>query len=80
MYIDDNVFLKLAGLQDYDLHSDTGKELDAGQRAFLAAFYLGRKLEDVESRLRELNETLKGFSVDNIATAIEELTKAWRQT
>lgn len=80
MYIDDDVILRLAGLESHDLYGTPCRELNSGQTALLAAFYVGKKLEALDARVLELIETLRKYDAHDVVEAIKELSQTWRNT
>ena len=80
MYVTDDNILKVAGLVESDLVSFPMKQdLNEKQMTALFMFYLGRKIEDLNNSVQELNNTIKDeLDSSAIVEAIQQLKDAWR--
>ncbi len=80
MYITEDKLLALAGLTESKMRDAKEGSLSQGQMTLVAAWYLGRKFEILDSRLHDLNQTLiHPPDFEGVVDAINALTRAWRE-
>lgn len=64
MYIDEYALLRLAGVEEWELQGNSGKELNSGQISLVAALYLGNKINDLQAALNnyDLQQKIENLS------------------